>query len=206
MHFYKQSVKDLGFLVTGCFLCKVFCQPQRSAKYNLQAHCSVLKTMALKVSVKIFLKLSEDIVKTCHGCLQVNINRVVKIWVWGVIVKQFKCTSYKQAVANIFLIPRSHDPSHKKPSLLGKDLISRMFRAQEIFYTQLRFERLPWVLTETRVRCAQNSTRQSSRRFGLERTRLMKASVAVCFNSTHPTQAFWNNLCTLKSLSNLSCV
>ena len=66
MHFYKQSVKDLGFLVTGCFLCKVFCQPQRSAKYNLQAHCSVLKTMALKVSVKIFLKLSEDIVGTCH--------------------------------------------------------------------------------------------------------------------------------------------
>ena len=45
---------------------------------------------------------------------------------------------------------------------------------------------------------AQNCIRQSSRRFGLERTRLMEASVAVCFDSAHPTY--------LETIFVLSCV
>ena len=40
---------------------------------------------------------------------------------------------------------------------------------------------------------AQNCTRQSSRIFGLERTRLTEASVAVCFDSAHPT--YFETIC-----------
>ena len=42
---------------------------------------------------------------------------------------------------------------------------------------------------------AQNCTRQSSRRFGLERTRLTEASITVCFDSEHPT--YLETLCVL---------
>ena len=42
---------------------------------------------------------------------------------------------------------------------------------------------------------AQNCTRQSSRRFGLERTRLTEASVAVCFDSAHTT--YFETICVL---------
>ena len=40
---------------------------------------------------------------------------------------------------------------------------------------------------------AQNCTRLSSRRFGLERTKLTEASVAVCFDSAHPT--YFETIC-----------
>ena len=68
---------------------------------------------------------------------------------------------------------------------------------------QLRFERLPRVLTETSVGCtgAQNCTGQSSRRFGLERTRLTETSVAVCFDSAHPT--YFETICVLSYVAQI---
>ena len=43
---------------------------------------------------------------------------------------------------------------------------------------------------------AQNCTRQSSRRFGLLRNRLTEVSVAVCFDSAHPTY-YLGTICVL---------
>ena len=48
---------------------------------------------------------------------------------------------------------------------------------------------------------AQNCTRQSSRIFGLERTRLTEASVAVCFDSAHPT--YLETICVLSNVAQI---
>ena len=48
---------------------------------------------------------------------------------------------------------------------------------------------------------AQSCTRQSSRIFGLERTRLTDASVAVCFDSVHPT--YLETICVLSYVAQI---
>ena len=48
---------------------------------------------------------------------------------------------------------------------------------------------------------AQNCTRKNSRRFGVERIRLTKASVAVCFDSAHPT--YLETICVLSYVAQI---
>ena len=52
-----------------------------------------------------------------------------------------------------------------------------------------------------RNKCGVRRIVQSSRRFGLERTRLTEASVAVCFNSAHPT--YLETICVLSYVAQI---
>ena len=87
------------------------------------------------------------------------------------------------------------------PSLLSPDHNSDLRDSHECLEKQVW---VAWILT-----------RQSSRRLGLERTKLTAVSVTVCFNSAHPTyilkrlgytkMSLKSELCDTRDTSQISC-